>query len=148
MGCFIDAWRRVVSFQDCLASIVHIVYKRTFGTELRSSSYGLVSAISKALSRPVIPNKIRPLPNLSVQQLRSMIEILRMPIHRLDPFLISFSIHVLDQFPSNTSVTTLRIDEQVIEIDDIFDASGKGMRVPSNKSKGFSGLRNGDCAIG
>ena len=110
-------------------------------------SQRLVFAVTNAVSRPVIPDKIGPLPNLRVQELRSMIEILRMPIHRFDPLLISFSIHILNQFPSHAAVATVRVHEQVVEIDDIFDAPSKRMRVPSNECDDFSRLRHCDCAV-
>lgn len=70
------------------------------------SHNGLVKAFDSSIRLEILDqalslfssvhNEISLLRNFRIQQLRPMIEMLRMPVHTLIPLLISFSIHILD----------------------------------------------------
>ena len=90
------------------------------------------------LSWSVVLDKVRSLPNLGIQKLCPMVEVLRVPIYGLDAFLIRLSIDILYQLPSYAAVAPFRFHKQVAKIDNILDASREWMWVPSDKADKIS----------
>ena len=81
-------------------------------------------------SQPLLPqNQIRPLPNLSIQPLRTVVEILRMPVKLVSIRLPRPLRHIINQLLADTASPGLRVYEQVMQVKVRLDAGRRVVRV-------------------
>lgn len=109
-------------------------------------------SIGKNLARSfqlLLPqNQIRPLPNLSIQPLCPIVEILRMPIKLIRPFLLRLLRHKINQLLPNPARPTGWVDEQIVQVKIGLCRRRGRVRVVVGESDGFAVVSEcGDGAV-
>lgn len=102
---------------------------------------------TRSLGRPHILDKVVLLTDLGVKQLGSVVEVLGVPVGLLTAQLIGLAVHKLNQLPSHTSVSSLLVHVQIIEIHGVSNGPGVSVVDVGGVSKKSSRLVDGNSTV-